>query len=407
MRLDEAIVAYCDPAEVAALDAHFGGRRPTVGPDEQVPEARAAAVLEAAGRAGRAADLTAALAAAHPAVAWATLPWPPAALAPLHADLCRRHTLDSLRTLCFRLGLDYDELPGETKSGRARELLLAMNRAGRTMELWGEATYERRETSRGSNELRRPKDESRNGRASFKRMGLSPLPWPLNAPFTRISHFVSRLSLPVVVPVAAWAVLLALAAMDAGNDAVSITQLTSPAASPARSPSATPTIPLFVDDSRLSTVPLLTGYAPLPTASLPADPIVIVGPRGANLRRGPSAGFALVATLRAGVRLELLAVSPTGEWYQVRFPGHGSPWIDAGYAEIAGGTGGLPVATFAAASTAVGATAEPGSRPVSGPAAGPSPRPTLAATATDGAATSAPTRTAPPPPVPLPTLPPP
>ncbi|HMT19850.1 MAG TPA: hypothetical protein PKE20_01160, partial [Promineifilum sp.] len=56
----------------------------------------------------------------------------------LHAALCRRHSLDGLRTLCFRLGVDFDDLPGETKSARARELVLAMDRLGRVGELWGD-----------------------------------------------------------------------------------------------------------------------------------------------------------------------------------------------------------------------------------------------------------------------------
>jgi hypothetical protein len=61
------------------------------------------------------------------------------------------------------------------------------------------------------------------------------------------------------------------------------------------------------------------------------------------VRRGPGPQYAVVVTLRAGARLELRAVSPTGEWVQVRLPGHGSPWIDAGYVTIIGGTGGIPV----------------------------------------------------------------
>ena len=409
MRLEEAIAAHFSAADMAALADDLEIDRRLLPLGELAAKARAVALLEAAGRAGRARDLTAALIAAHPTVAWTALPWPPAALAPLHAGLCRRHTLDSLRTLCFRLGLDYDELPGETKSGRARELVLAMNRAGRVMELWQDTKYEIRDTSGASDELRVASDELRSGRAALKRTGPFPRPRRMTSLFTRISYFVSRLSPPVLLMVAAGAALLVLAEMNAHGDAVPITRLTSPAPSP----SATPTFPLLANHPLLPTVPLftdplVTDHSPLPTASLAPAPIVIVGSRGANLRRGPSASFAVVATLRAGARLELLAVSPTGEWYQVRFPGYGSPWIDAGYAEIVGATGGLPVATAAVPSVGVvGATVEPGSRPANGPPASPTPRPTTVPTMTTGAATAAPTRTAPPPPLPLPTLPPP
>lgn len=203
------------------------------------------------------------------------------------------------------------------------------------------------------------------------------------------------MSLLVFVLAAGWAALLALAKMNAHEAAASLVRPASSTATRLPSPAATPTVPLFTARSALPT-------EPLPTDAPATASIVIVGSRGANLRRGPSAGFPVVATLRAGARLELLAVSLTGEWYQVRYPGHGSPWIDAGYAEINGDTGGLPVATAAAPPATAGeATATPGSRPANSPPASPTPRPTVAPTAT-----AAPTRTAPPP-LPWPTLPPP
>ena len=34
----------------------------------------------------------------------------------------RHYSLDELRTLCFELGADYDNLPGEGKKGKARPL---------------------------------------------------------------------------------------------------------------------------------------------------------------------------------------------------------------------------------------------------------------------------------------------
>ncbi len=40
----------------------------------------------------------------------------------------RHYSLDEVRTLCFELGVDYDNLPGEGKKGKARELILSESR---------------------------------------------------------------------------------------------------------------------------------------------------------------------------------------------------------------------------------------------------------------------------------------
>lgn len=43
----------------------------------------------------------------------------------------RHYSLDGVRTLCFELGVDYENLPGEGKKGKARELILSeMRRRG-------------------------------------------------------------------------------------------------------------------------------------------------------------------------------------------------------------------------------------------------------------------------------------
>jgi hypothetical protein len=46
----------------------------------------------------------------------------------LHALLTEYFNLEELRALCFDLGLDYDELRGEVKSAKARELITVMLR---------------------------------------------------------------------------------------------------------------------------------------------------------------------------------------------------------------------------------------------------------------------------------------
>ena len=53
----------------------------------------------------------------------------------LYELLLRHFNLDELRTLCFRLGIDFDSVEGSAKAGKARELLLDMNRRGRLNEL--------------------------------------------------------------------------------------------------------------------------------------------------------------------------------------------------------------------------------------------------------------------------------
>jgi len=49
----------------------------------------------------------------------------------LREILDARFSREELRTLCFDLGLDYDDLPGEGKAARARELVVHMQQLGR------------------------------------------------------------------------------------------------------------------------------------------------------------------------------------------------------------------------------------------------------------------------------------
>ncbi len=58
-------------------------------------------------------------------------------LTKLHSLLVEHFDLDELRTLCFDLGVDYDELRGEVKSTKARELITVMLRHNRVAELAG------------------------------------------------------------------------------------------------------------------------------------------------------------------------------------------------------------------------------------------------------------------------------
>jgi formylglycine-generating enzyme len=51
--------------------------------------------------------------------------------------LVRHYSLDGLKTLCFNLFVDYDNLAGDTKNAKARELILHLQRNGRLDDLRG------------------------------------------------------------------------------------------------------------------------------------------------------------------------------------------------------------------------------------------------------------------------------
>lgn len=55
--------------------------------------------------------------------------------AQLFQTLTERYDLEELRTLCFRLGVSFDDLRGEGKAGKARELILLLQRQNRLNEL--------------------------------------------------------------------------------------------------------------------------------------------------------------------------------------------------------------------------------------------------------------------------------
>ena len=55
--------------------------------------------------------------------------------AELHQALTDRYDLEELRTLCVHLGTSFDDLRGEGRSGKARELILWLQRSGRLDEL--------------------------------------------------------------------------------------------------------------------------------------------------------------------------------------------------------------------------------------------------------------------------------
>lgn len=55
----------------------------------------------------------------------------------LHNLLLKHFSAEDLRTICFELGIDFDDLPGQSRPSKARELVLFLARRERTLELIG------------------------------------------------------------------------------------------------------------------------------------------------------------------------------------------------------------------------------------------------------------------------------
>jgi hypothetical protein len=53
----------------------------------------------------------------------------------LYNQLCQSLDMEEFKNFCFLLGVDVDELPGDRKSARARELILLFERKGKIEEL--------------------------------------------------------------------------------------------------------------------------------------------------------------------------------------------------------------------------------------------------------------------------------
>lgn len=61
----------------------------------------------------------------------------------LHENLAHYFSAEDLQTLCFGLNVDFDDLPGEGKRAKARELVMYMERRGRTADLISRAKKDR------------------------------------------------------------------------------------------------------------------------------------------------------------------------------------------------------------------------------------------------------------------------
>ncbi|MCA9954733.1 MAG: hypothetical protein KC434_08440, partial [Anaerolineales bacterium] len=59
----------------------------------------------------------------------------PEYLSAIHQLLMQHYNAEELRSLCFRLGVEYDDLPPGGRESKARELTTYLNRRGRLAEL--------------------------------------------------------------------------------------------------------------------------------------------------------------------------------------------------------------------------------------------------------------------------------
>jgi hypothetical protein len=75
-------------------------------------------------------------------------------------------------------------------------------------------------------------------------------------------------------------------------------------------------------------------------------PTAYTQPDRMNVRAGPGTGYAVVATVERGSALEILALGPAGEWYQVTVPDLEEPaYVFAGLTDAAGTLDALPQLT--------------------------------------------------------------
>ncbi len=72
-------------------------------------------------------------------------------------------------------------------------------------------------------------------------------------------------------------------------------------------------------------------------------PTAYTTPARINIRRGPGANYAVATSVAAGTALEILALNPAGDWYQVRLAGQAEPvWVLAALTRTTGALSGVP-----------------------------------------------------------------
>lgn len=100
------------------------------------------------------------------------------ARAQLRRDLTEYFSAEELKTLCFDFGIDYDDLPGEDKSAKARELITYLKRRSRISDLIKACYSERPQIpwGQGISALGNTLEQRRDGLIENNDLGQGPLP---------------------------------------------------------------------------------------------------------------------------------------------------------------------------------------------------------------------------------------
>lgn len=81
---------------------------------------------------------------------------------------------------------------------------------------------------------------------------------------------------------------------------------------------------------------------PAPIETSATTPTAYTTPARMNIRRGPGTNYGVAASVASGTALEILALNPAGDWYQVRLTGQAEPvWVLAALTRTVGPVAGL------------------------------------------------------------------
>lgn len=94
---------------------------------------------------------------------------------------------------------------------------------------------------------------------------------------------------------------------------------------------------LPVANVAVGTAATTTDVAPQAAPAATTTPTAYTTPARINIRRGPGTNYPIAASVAAGTALEILALNPAGDWYQVRLAGQADPvWVFAALTRTSG-----------------------------------------------------------------------
>ncbi len=108
-------------------------------------------------------------------------------------------------------------------------------------------------------------------------------------------------------------------------------------------PAASSITPPAATGTSLPTRPLASPAPGTLASPVPGKVTLIVQAQAANIRTGPSTMYPMTAISYEGDKYEVLAVSPSGKWYNICCPGGSEGWIHADPVRVTGDTKNLPV----------------------------------------------------------------